>query len=421
MTVKITPSPLSGKFNAIPSKSAAHRAFICAALSNTSSIIKCHSISDDIAATIKCLNALGAKIAENNGIYDITPVKKDVIEEKALLDCGESGSTLRFILPIISSLGRNAVIQGFGRLPERPLNPLTEQLVLHGAKISSNFPLECSGKLTSGLFSIAGNISSQFISGLLLAAPLLDGDCTINLTTQIESKPYIDMTIAVMNSFGVTVEEKANGYFVKGGQSYTSPTRFEVEGDWSNAAFWLTCGALSSNGITCINLDLNSLQGDKAIIDILSSFGANVIKGKNSVSVSPAPLKGIEIDAANIPDLVPVLAVAACGAIGKTRIYNASRLRLKESDRLLAVTDVLTNLGANISQTDDGLVIHGTGRLKGGRANAMGDHRIAMSLAVAANICDNEVIIDNAEAVNKSYPDFFTDYKKLNDIVKTSK
>ncbi|HAN20502.1 MAG: 3-phosphoshikimate 1-carboxyvinyltransferase [Clostridiales bacterium GWF2_36_10] len=413
MITRITPSPLSGKINTIPSKSSAHRAFICAALSDSPSLIICEHISKDIEATINCLNALGAKITDNIGTYNITPIKKGSITSQAQLDCGESGSTLRFILPIISALDRNAVIQGSGRLPERPLLPLTDQLTLHGAKIGSTFPLECSGKLESGHFCIAGNISSQFISGLLLAAPILGGDCTIELTTKTESKPYIDMTVDVMNSYGVKVETRENGYFVKGGQRYSPPSRFKVEGDWSNSAFWLSCGALKGNGIKCVNLSTISFQGDKAITVILASFGAKVELSNNNVSVAPEPLKGIEINATDIPDLVPVLAVVACGAVGTTKIYNAARLRLKESDRLLAVTNVLTNLGADITQTEDGLVINGTGKLNGGRADAMGDHRIAMSLAVAAIICENEVVIDNAEAINKSYPAYFADYRKL--------
>lgn len=413
MTIKITPSPLSGEIRAIPSKSAAHRAFICAALSDIPSVIVCESISNDIEATINCLNFLGAKIDGDNGIYNITPININKHIETAQLNCGESGSTLRFILPVVSALGQSAVIKAYGRLPARPIHPLTEQLVSHGAKISSSFPLECKGKLTGGHFKIAGNISSQFISGLLLAAPLLNENCTIFLTTKTESKPYIDMTISVMKAYGVSVEEKENGYFIKGGQHYTSPSKFEVEGDWSNATFWLASGALSGSGIACKNLSKNSLQGDKTVTDILTSYGANIKQTENNVSVSPAPLNGIEINAADIPDLVPVLAAVACGAQGKTRIYNAARLRLKESDRLKAVTDVLKKLGADITQTDDGLIINGAGSLYGGRADATGDHRIAMSLATAAIICENEVIIDNAEAVNKSYPAFFEHYKML--------
>lgn len=414
MEIRITPSPLSGTINAIPSKSVAHRAFLCAALSDTPSIIECESVSKDIEATINCLNVLGAKISGNNGIFNIVPIQRSM--EKALLDCGESGSTLRFLLPIVSALGKNAVIHGHGRLPERPIQPLTEQLISHGATISTPFPLDCSGTLQSGSYTIVGNISSQFISGLLLAAPLTNGDCTIILTTQTESKPYIDMTISVMSSYGVMVKEIENGYFIKGGQRYTAPEKFVVEGDWSNAAFWLTCGALSGNGICCKNLSPNSVQGDKAITALLSKFGARVAVEDDSVIVSPAPLTGMSIDATDIPDLVPVLAVAACGAIGKTIIYNASRLRLKESDRLQAVTEFLKKLGADITQTEDGLIINGTGKLRGGSADSMNDHRIPMSLAVAATICENDVVIENAEAINKSYPSFFEEYQKLNGI-----
>ncbi|PKM63063.1 MAG: 3-phosphoshikimate 1-carboxyvinyltransferase [Firmicutes bacterium HGW-Firmicutes-21] len=413
MTVRITPSPLYGRIRAIPSKSVAHRAFICAVLSGKPSVIVCDGMSRDIEATINCLNALGAKIKSTDNVFEIIPIDKDS-NKKASLDCGESGSTLRFILPLVSALGRNAEIYGYGRLPERPLTPLTKELISHGAYIGSSFPLECGGRLDSGHFKIAGNISSQFISGLLLAAPLIGDDCFIELTTELESKPYIDITVAVMASYGVKVEYRDNGYFVKNGQSYTAPSSYEIEGDWSNAAFWLTCAALGGNGITLDRLTQNSLQGDRAVCKILAEFGAIVTTEDNTVTVSPAPLKGIDINAANIPDLVPVLAVAACGAIGQTRFFNASRLRLKESDRLLAVSDVLGRLGADIIQIEDGLIINGTGVLKGGRADAMGDHRIAMSLAVAALICKDDVIIDNAETAEKSYPAFFEHYRALN-------
>lgn len=412
MTVKITPSALSGKIKAIPSKSAAHRAFICAALSEQKTEIVCESISEDIQATINCLAALGAEIAENNGVYTVNPIQHTISQE-AHLNCGESGSTLRFILPVVSALGRRARIDGSGRLPERPIKPLTEQLNANGAVIGERFPIQCSGKLASGVFRVAGNISSQFISGLLLASPLTGGDCRIEITTALESKPYIDMTISVMRLFGVEVEETENGYFVKGGQRYASPGAFIVEGDWSNAAFWLVAGALGGSGVTCANLSLNSAQGDKAVIEILRQFGAKVEMRNDAFTVSPAPMKGIEINAADIPDLVPVLSVLACGAVGETRIYNASRLRFKESDRLARVYDIITRLGGNIKQTDDGLIISGAGRLSGGRADASGDHRLAMSLAVASIICENSVIIDGAESVNKSYPRFFEDFKEL--------
>lgn len=413
MTVNITPTPLSGKIKAIPSKSAAHRAFICAALSDRKTEIVCESISEDIQATINCLAALGAETTENNGVYTIAPIQNINIET-ANLNCGESGSTLRFLLPVVSALGRKASIDGSGRLPERPIKPLTEQLNANGAVISERFPLQCSGKLKSGVFRVAGNISSQFISGLLLAAPLTGGDCAIEITTELESKPYIDMTLSIMRLFGITVEETEKGYFVKGGQRYVSPGSFIVEGDWSNAAFWLAAGALKGSGITCTNLSLNSTQGDKAVIAFLKQFGAKVEVDNDHFTISPAPLKGIEINSADIPDLVPVLAVLACGAVGETRIYNASRLRYKESDRLARVHDILSRLGADIQQTDDGLIINGKGKLTGGRADASGDHRLAMSLAVASVICEKSVIIDGAESVGKSYPKFFEDFQNLN-------
>ncbi|HBR32638.1 MAG TPA: 3-phosphoshikimate 1-carboxyvinyltransferase, partial [Clostridiales bacterium] len=357
MIVKIIPSPLTGKINAISSKSQAHRAFICAALSQKPSFIECSEVSSDIESTIGCLTALGAKINKKNGFYKVFPIEPS--EKKAYLDSGESGSTLRFILPVVSALGRTAVFSGHGRLPNRPITPLIEQLNAHGAQISTNFPIECGGRLRGGHFRIAGNISSQFISGLLLASPLLKEKTIIELTTPLESKPYIDMTMSVMSLYDVGVEINDNCYVLSENNGYCAPESIRIEGDWSNAAFWLACGALEGGGIKCGNLSQNSLQGDKAVTSILSRFGARVFSENNAISVFPGELKGIDIDASDIPDLVPVLSAVACGASGQTRIYNASRLRLKESDRLQAVTDALSSLGADITQTSDGLVIGG--------------------------------------------------------------
>lgn len=419
MTIK---TPLNGgAINAISSKSQAHRLLIAAGLSSSPTEIACSVTSADIDATADCLRALGAEIDYSNGVFTVDPIKRPVVGER-ILDCGESGSTLRFILPICCALGVDTALHMSGRLPNRPLTPLYEELISHGCALSplGQNPLHTSGHLTGDTYTIPGNISSQFISGLLLALPLLDTFSMIKVSGDIESKPYIDMTLAVLKSFGVTVrfgDKRFCCYRLDGKQRYLTPGRVVVEGDWSNAAFWLCAGALTSQSITVTNLDRTSLQGDMAVLTHLQRFGARVDYGSGSVTVSRAELKGIDIDAGDTPDLVPILAAIAAVSSGKTVIYNAERLRIKESDRLKTVTETLTALGADIAETADGLVINGKARLLGGTVCAHGDHRIAMMAAIVSTACENAVTIEDAEAVNKSYPGFFKDFCALGGIV----
>lgn len=411
MNIKITPSPLNGSIHAIPSKSAAHRVFICAALSDKKCSISLPKSCDDIDMTLKCLEALGANMERTTNGVAVTPVWSN-LKQKTVLDCGESGSTLRFLLPVAAALGVNTVFVGKGRLPERPLSPLKEQLMSHGIKVKDNGIIEISGKLQPGEFTLSGDVSSQFITGLLFALPLLDGDSTINLTSPLQSKGYVDMTIDALRQFGVTIYEGENFFSVKGNQQFISPASLNVEGDWSNAAFWLVAGVLNGD-IEITGMDMNSKQGDMAIVDILKRMGAQIdIKGI-SIRCTKSHLKATDIDASNIPDLVPVLAVAASLAEGETRIYNAERLRLKESDRLKTTSEAILSLGGQIHETDDGLVIFGKPSLDSGQCDSFNDHRIAMSLAVASVSCTAPVIIERAQAVQKSYPDFFEDMKLL--------
>jgi len=420
--VKIFPCKLNGSVRAIPSKSQAHRALICAALADKPTTIECEGGSDDIAATVDCLSALGAKIERESGVYVVNPLKRDV-NDAATLGCGESGSTFRFMLPIVGALGRKVSFILKGRLPERPLSPLYEELVRHGAELSPQgaVPFCASGKLSPGRYSLDAGVSSQFISGLLFALPLLDGDSELQLTGQAESFPYIELTLAMLEIFGIHTEFKDNVFFIAGRQTYCSPGKAHVEGDWSNAAFWLSAGAIGKGGITCTDLNLQSRQGDRAILDILTKFGAyiEVKQSDSSVTVSGGKLRGIEIDARDIPDLVPILAVVAAASEGTTVIRNAGRLRIKESDRLAAVSAALRALGADADETDDGLVIHGGKAFKGGQVSSCGDHRIAMSAAIAATMCAGPVVIQGAQAVNKSYPGFFDDLRSMGGAVET--
>ena len=418
--MKVSPRDLNGVVRAIPSKSQAHRALICAALADKATTIECEGGSDDITATAGCLSALGAKIKREAGVYVVHPLKREC-NDVAILDCGESGSTFRFMLPIVGALGRKASFILKGRLPERPLSPLYEELVRHGAELppQGSVPFYASGRLAPGPYSLDAGVSSQFVSGLLFALPLLSGDSELQLTGQAESFPYIELTLAMLEIFGIKTEFKNNVFYIPGGQMYCSPGKAYVEGDWSNAAFWLGAGAIGSGSITCTGLNLKSKQGDRAILDILTKFGANIeVKEKDSaVTVSGGKLSGIEIDARDIPDLVPVLAIVGSRAEGTTVIRNAARLRTKESDRLAAVSDILRVLGADADETADGLVIHGGKAFKGGQVSSRGDHRIAMSAAIGASICAEPVVIQGAQAVNKSYPGFFDDLRLLGGLV----
>ena len=427
MDVKIVPARLNGTVKAIPSKSQAHRALICASLADKPTRIECESESEDIVATVDCLLALGAGIQRELSEYVVFPMTRDSKEKSVSLYCGESGSTFRFLLPIVGALGRNASFILEGRLPQRPLSPLYEELVSHGCELSpqGSVPFNASGSLTYGRYSLGSVVSSQFISGLLFALPLLGGDSEIHLAGRPESFPYVELTMAMLETFGVQIGFDGTVFSIPGGQTYRSPGVARVEGDWSNAAFWLGAGALckGTDRIICTGLNLQSRQGDRAILDILARFGARIEsnessesnKKNSSVTVFGArgKLRGIEIDARDIPDLVPILAVVAAFAEGTTVIRNAGRLRAKESDRLASVTDVLRGLGADINETEDGLLIHGVISLTGGKISSWGDHRIAMAAAIAATACREPVVIQGAEAVNKSYSGFFEDLRLL--------
>ncbi|SDN84213.1 3-phosphoshikimate 1-carboxyvinyltransferase [Acetanaerobacterium elongatum] len=401
----VHPSSVSGRFQAPSSKSASHRAVIAAALAGGESYISGLAVNDDIAVTIKACEALGAQIERDDDSARIIGIVNP--PNSAGIHCGESGSTLRFMLPIAAALGVNAVFTGEGRLPGRPIHMLVDELCRNGitTDYAGNMPFSISENLNNGTYRIGGGVSSQFVTGLLFALPLLSGDSEIIIEGRLESKPYVDMTVSTLKAFGITVEEKGNGYSVKGNQRYTN-CNIRVEGDYSGAAFLLAAAALSGE-VGCEGLSEDSLQGDRAILPLLERFGAQVSHEAGMVTVKQGRLRGIEIDAADIPDLVPVLAVIAACAKGTTIIKGAARLRIKESDRLASVSAMLGGFGADITQTDDGFKIIGKPELTGGEAQSFGDHRIAMSAAVAALRCKGPVVIRGAECVSKSYPDFF--------------
>ena len=402
MDIKITPSPISGSIEGIASKSFAHRALICACLAKGKSEIRINTSSADIEATVECLRNLGAKIEKNGVTYTVTPI--GALPEKARIDCRESGSTIRFLLPVICALGIETEIHGSGRLPERPLSPLKEELIRMGAKISDSFPLNVSGRISAGEFTLRGDVSSQFVTGLLMALSYLGGG-VINLLPPVQSRPYIDITLEVLRTFGADIKEENNTFYIN--SKHLSGCDFSVEADWSNAAFPLCMGA------EVTGLNPVSTQGDKAIINVLENMGAKIAQNSGSFKADLSSLHGSRIDASDIPDAVPVIAAVAATAEGETVIFNGERLRIKESDRIMTTVSMIRSLGGDITETDDGMIIVGKPFLTGGETDSFNDHRIAMAAAVASLKCKSDVVIRNAEAVNKSYPSFFEDFNKL--------
>ena len=406
--IKITPAPLSGEVTIPPSKSAAHRNIICAALAKGKSVLSpaCHS--EDIDATIGCVTALGATVEEKNGKFYITGIDRNNIKGKAVtLDCGESGSTFRFMLPIAAALGVNATFIGRGRLPDRPIDALTEILNKNGVKCSScTLPITINGTLIPNEYKISGNISSQYLTGLIFAIAINCGSAL--LTTELQSSGYVDLTIQIMSNFGINITEN-NGVYTASGEF--SPTNSHIEGDWSSACFFLSAAALGGE-ITLNGLNFNSAQGDKSVLELYKKFGAEIKTEQGKILAKGKNLNAIEINCSEIPDAVPALAVVAAMANGTTRVRGGERLRFKETDRIKTVIAGLTAMGIETKELPDGMIITG-GKAKGGIVDGTGDHRIVMAFAILAAYAENPTIIRGYTAVNKSYPTFFEDFKRL--------
>ena len=414
MTVTLQKPRYATRVAAPTSKSAAHRLLIAAAFADGETTVKMRASCADIDATVACLVALGAEITPVTGGLLVRPVARGAVKKGALLDCGESGSTLRFLLPVVAALGADATFLRHGRLPERPLAPLDAVLTAHGATLAENGAyLTVRGRIKAGEYEIAANVSSQYITGLLFALSLLDGPSTLTLTGRVESAPYIDLTCEALAAFGKAPTLCADGrrFFVESYEKLPlhSPLELTPEGDLSGAAFPLALGAIGTHAVTVTGLAPETKQGDAEILSLLARFGATVSQRDDAVTVSPAPLHGITIDATQIPDLVPILSVVAAAATGETRITGAARLRIKESDRLSAITAFLRTMGADVTELADGLIIRGGKLLRGGTLDLCGDHRIAMSAAVASLLTDEALVLPNAECVAKSYPTFFED------------
>ena len=394
MDIKIIPRKLSGEITAISSKSAGHRALIAAALSKEKTEVFINTISNDIKATASCLEALGAKLSFSEGKIEVEPINE--VPQKVKLNCLESGSTLRFILPIAASLCESFEITGEGRLPERPMDELIDEMEKHGCVFSSRkLPFKVCGKLNGGRFEIPGNISSQYITGLLLALPLLNEESEIFLTSKLESSGYVDLTLKTLKEFNVKIEKRENSFFISENCEYHSNEKVEIEGDWSNGAIFLAADYLYP-GVKVKGLLKDSLQSDKVFPEIISNMK-----------------DGLVVDASEIPDIVLPLCVCAAKINGVVTFTNVRRLGLKESNRILAAKEMINSLGGKAEISDDEIKIYGNGKLVGGIVDGFNDHRVVMSAAIASCICEKDVIIKGADAVNKSYPTFFDEFKKL--------
>ncbi len=415
--ITINPSRLVGKVKAPPSKSFAHRAVISAFLSGGECTVRNLSLSDDIQATLSCITKLGAKV-EFDEEKKTAFISRDAdrLKKKVCLDCCESGSTLRFFIPIALCLCENVEFVGTGRLLKRPLRPyfdIFDKLGIAYKKEADR--LMITGRLTAGEFYLDGSLSSQFLTGLLFALPLLDGDSRIIIEGGLSSRGYIDITLEVLKKYGIKIEnENYRAFTVKGNQKYKQ-RNYTVEGDFSQAAFFLVAGAVGCN-VTCTGLNENSFQGDKKILDLIESTGAKIEKIGVSrfKGIATSVMHGITIDADEIPDLVPILAVLLTFCKGESRIINAGRLRIKESDRLAAICAELKKMGADIEEGEDFLIIKGRQVLCGAEVSSHNDHRIAMAVAIAACRAEGPVTINGApKSVQKSYPNFFEDYTQL--------
>ncbi len=405
MNLTITPTKLHGAVTPPPSKSQAHRVLIAAALAEGDSLVRNVAHSRDIDATLRCLEALGASFEETPeglivhgmGANVMSPMRRMAYPH---LDCGESGSTLRFLIPVALAVRGGGIFTGGGRLMERPLGPYFDIFKEKGISYElKDGELTVGGVLEPGEYRLPGNVSSQFFSGLLFALPLLGGPSAVIPTTELESEGYITMTCRAMDAFGVLTAATMSlppQYHTFGNQTYRA-AEVTVEADWSQAAFWYAARSLG-NAVEVSGLDVNSIQGDRAIVNWF---------------VSLSKPGDVEIDVSQCPDLVPALAVMAAVRQGTTRIVNAARLRLKESDRLTATAAMLNALGGKAEELPDGLVIHGVPSLRGGTVDACSDHRIAMAAAIAATRCDGPVTVLGAECVAKSYPNFWEEYERL--------
>ncbi|WP_127009199.1 3-phosphoshikimate 1-carboxyvinyltransferase [Veillonella sp. CHU110] len=406
---------LRGTIPSIPAKAHAHRALIAASLATSPSTILISHSSKDIDATMDSLRSLGATITYENGVAHVTPGS---VPTMGHVLPHESGTTLRLLLPVSTSICDTVEVDAKGRLPERPLEPLLSEMKSHGVSFSQEAPpFTMTGRLQGGTFSMTGSVSSQFFSGLLLAAPQLE-HTTVNCTSSLQSKDYVTLTIETMKDFGVHVTEGSTKeghprFTIEENQYFHGNEQYPIEGDWSNGAIWLVAAAMTGQSITVTGLRPNSVQADKRILSILESAGVTCTWDSTAITVSGKAHEPIHVNLEQMPDLLPILSSLACSIEGESSFINGARLRLKESDRLEAVAQLVRDSGGTVRIEGDNLYITGTGTLMGGTVDCVNDHRLVMAGALNALIATSPMILKDSEAISKSYPHFFTDWKRL--------
>lgn len=419
--IKIIPSSLGGEVKVPSSKSIGHRLLICAALAQGESRIDGINMSKDIQATIKAVSALGGKVAREENSDSTTYLVNGIQPREDSkgpieINCYESGSTLRFFLPVSLALCNNLFFTGEGRLTQRPINeyfPIFEACQIE-MNYSGQLPIGLKGSLKAGHYHLSGNVSSQYTTGMLLAAPLLNGDTEISIVGEMESKGYIDLTLDAMKLFGVHVERQGYQWFlVKASERY-KPAFAHAEGDFSQGAFWIVAGIIGNKAIGIKGLNPKTVQGDGAVLSWVAQMGGKFVWEEDVLKVYPSKTKGIVIDGSQCPDLIPIMCVLAALSEGETRVIKGERLRVKESDRILSTVTELSKLGADIVETEDGMIIRGKSSLRGGcELEGWNDHRIVMAIAIATTVCEEPVTLKGHEAIQKSYPDFFKDFISL--------